>query len=107
MFTVLGTVSGVSSPLSCSCRVLLESTQLEGTVAGRGRASPLAPLRETWVQFPGWEVWEVPLEKEMQPTPVFLPGESLGQRSLAAYTVHGITRVRHDLELPFFLSGWL
>ena len=44
MFTVLGTVSGVSSPLSCSCRVLLESTQLEGTVAGRGRASPLAPL---------------------------------------------------------------
>ena len=28
-------------------------------------------------------------------TPVFLPGESHGQRSLAA-TVHGLTRVGHD-----------
>ena len=26
--------------------------------------------------------WEDPLEEEMQPTPVFLPGESYGQRSL-------------------------
>lgn len=41
---VLGAMSGVSDPLSCSSRVLLESTQLEGTVAGRGRALPLAPL---------------------------------------------------------------
>ena len=29
------------------------------------------------------------LEKEMQPTPVFLPGESLGQRSLVDYTPWG------------------
>ena len=27
-----------------------------------------------------------PLEKETQPTPVFLPGESHGQRSLAGYS---------------------
>ena len=31
----------------------------------------------------------------MPPTPVFLPGESYGQRSLAI--VHGVARVIHDL----------
>ena len=34
---------------------------------------------ETWVRSLGWED---PLEKEMQPTPVFLPRESHGRRSL-------------------------
>ena len=29
---------------------------------------------------------EDPLEKEMQPTPVFLPGESHGQRRLVGYS---------------------
>ena len=29
--------------------------------------------------------WEGPLEEEMQPTPVFLPGEFHGQSSLAGY----------------------
>ena len=29
--------------------------------------------------------WEDPLEREWQPTPVFLPGKSHGQRSLAGY----------------------
>ena len=33
--------------------------------------------------------WEDPLEKEMEITPVFLPGVSHGQRSLVGYsTVH-------------------
>ena len=30
--------------------------------------------------------WEDPLEEGMTPTPVFLPGESHGQRSLAGYS---------------------
>ena len=37
-------------------------------------------MQETQVQILDWED---PLEKEMQPTPVFLPGEFHGQRSLA------------------------
>ena len=37
------------------------------------------PMRETWVQALGRED---PLEEGMQPTAVFLPGESHGQRSL-------------------------
>ena len=33
--------------------------------------------------------WEDPLEKEWLPTPVFLPGEFHGQRSLANYSPWG------------------
>ena len=32
------------------------------------------------------------MEKEMQPTPVFLPGESHGQRSLRGATAHGVPK---------------
>ena len=43
-------------------------------------------MEETRVQS---QDWEDPLEKEMQPTPVFLPGESHGQRSLVGYSPKG------------------
>ena len=39
--------------------------------------------QEPWVRSLGWED---PLGKEKQPTPVFLPGKSHGQRSLAGYS---------------------
>ena len=35
--------------------------------------------------------WEDPLEKGMEPTPVFWPGKSHGQRSLAGYSPWGRT----------------
>ena len=38
---------------------------------------------KTWVQSPGWED---PLKEGIQPTPVFLPGESHGQRNLVGYS---------------------
>ncbi|XP_070322052.1 coiled-coil domain-containing protein 191 isoform X9 [Odocoileus virginianus] len=43
----------------------------------------LPAMQETWVQFLGWED---PPERKWQPTPLFLPGESHGQRSLAGYS---------------------
>ena len=43
-------------------------------------------IQETQVRSMGQED---PLEKGMQPTPVFLPGESHGQRSLTAYRPWG------------------
>ena len=43
-------------------------------------------------------------EKEWQPTPVFLPGESHGQRSLACYSVHGVSRVRHNLATKLLIT---
>ena len=49
-------------------------------------------MQEIRVQFLSWEN---PLERKLQPTPVSLPGESHGQRSLAGYS--GITKVEHDL----------
>ena len=52
-------------------------------------------MPEIWVQSLGWED---PLEKEMQPTPIFLPEEAHGQRSLVGYTQSmGSQRVRHEL----------
>ena len=45
------------------------------------------------------QVWslgrEDPLEKGWQPTPVFLPGESHGQRSLVGYSLWG----RKELDM--------
>ena len=46
----------------------------------------LPAMQETQVRFLGWED---SLENEMQPIPVFLPGESHGQRSLAGYSPCG------------------
>ena len=42
----------------------------------------LSAVQEAWVRFLGWED---PLEKAMA-TPVFLPGEFYGQRSLMGYS---------------------
>ena len=46
----------------------------------------LPAMQETWVPSLGRED---PLEKEWQPTPAFLPGESHGQRSQAGYSPWG------------------
>ena len=51
-------------------------------------------MQETQVQF---QSQEDPLEKKWQATPVFLPGESYGQRSLEGYSPWGHKRVRHEL----------
>ena len=65
----------------------------------------LPAMRETWVRSLGREH---PLEKEMQPTPVFLPGRSHGQRSLAGYSPWDhkeldMTEQRH-FHFPSFMS---
>ena len=46
----------------------------------------LPTMQETWVRFLGWED---PLEEEIQPTSVFLPGKSHGQRSLKGFSLWG------------------
>ena len=42
-------------------------------------------------------VGKIPWRREWQPTPVFLPGESHGQRSLVCDSPWGCKRVGHDL----------
>ena len=39
-------------------------------------------------RFDPW-VWKIPWRRKWQPTPVFLPGESHGQRNLAGYSPGG------------------
>ena len=46
-------------------------------------------MQETW--FPSW-VEKIPWRREWQPTPVFLPGEFHGQKSLVGYTVQGVAK---------------
>ena len=43
-------------------------------------------MQDTWVRSLGQED---PLQREWQLTPVFLPGESHGQRSLVGYSPRG------------------
>ena len=54
----------------------------------------LPAMQEIQVWFLGQED---PMERKWQPTPVFLPGKSHGQRSLEGYSPCGRKRVRHDL----------
>ena len=39
----------------------------------------------------------IPWRRKWQPTPVFLPGKSRGQRSLVGYSLWGRRKVGHDL----------
>ena len=50
-------------------------------------------MQETWVQFLDQED---PWRRKWQPTPVFLPGKSHGQRSLVGCSPWGLKRVRLD-----------
>jgi len=43
-------------------------------------------------------ILKIPWRRAWQPTPVFLPGEPYGQRSLAGYSTWGCKRVRYDLS---------
>ena len=59
-------------------------------------------MLEMWVQSLGWED---PLEKGMATTPVFLPGESYGQRNLEVATIHGVPKSQTQLkQLSMHLS---
>ena len=53
---------------------------------GAQRVKHLPAVRETWASFLGGED---PLEEEVALSPVFLPGKSPGQRSLAGCSPQG------------------
>ena len=56
----------------------------------------LPAMQETWVR-------KIPWRRKWQPTPVFLPGKSHGQRSLVGYSPWG-RRVRYDWVTNTFTS---
>ena len=55
--------------------------------------------QETWIRSLGWEY---PLEKEMEPTPVFLLGKSHRQRSLVGYSPWDCKESDMTEQLSFF-----
>ena len=73
----------------------------------------LPAMQKMQVQSLGWEE---SLEKEMAPTPVFLPEELCGQRSLAGYSPWGhkesdvteqLSIAQHMQSTSCETSGWM
>ena len=93
------------SPPGSSVRGLLQARMLEWVAlpssrgSSRPRTSPVAQMVKESAcnaggagSVPGSGGF--PWRREWQPTPVFLPGESNGQRSLAGYSLHGVAQSR-------------
>ena len=62
-----------------------ESEFLQGFPSGTNGKEPACQWRRHRCRFNPW-VGKIPWRKAWQPTPVFLPGGSHGQRSLAGYS---------------------
>ena len=56
-------------------------------------------------RFNPW-VWKIPWRREWQLTPVFLPGEFHGQRSLAGYSLWGRKELDTTERLRFHFHVW-
>ena len=69
-----------------SCLTLLQPYGLYWASLVAQRLKRLPAMRET--RFNPW-VGKLPWRRKWQTTPVFLPGESHGQRSLAGYSLRG------------------
>ena len=65
----------------CKCFSHLQASQVALESAWQCRRG------QRW-GFKPW-VWKIPWRRKWQPTPVFLPGESQGQRSLVGYSPRG------------------
>ena len=63
---------------------------LTGNVSGK--ESTYQCRRPKKCRFNSW-VGKIPWKRAWQPTPVFLPGESHGQRSLVGYSLWGCTEL--------------
>ena len=84
-----------TSVQSLGCKDPLEKEMAtESSILGASLVAPMvktsSAMQETRVQS-----LEIPWRREWLPTPVFSPGESHGQRSLAGYSPWG-RKVRHD-----------
>ena len=67
-------------------RILLTYTELHWWLSGKESACRCKRYR-----FDPW-VGKIPWRRKWQPTPVFLPGKSHGQRSLLGYSPMGLQR---------------
>ena len=68
----------------CS-KLLIRDMQIKTAIEGDS-VKNLPAMQKTWVHF---RFRKIPWRKKWQPTPVFFPGESHGQRTLAGYSPWG------------------
>ena len=70
-----------------------------GFPGGTSGKEPICQCRR--LKRRGFDPWvgKIPWRRAWQATPVFLPGESHGQRSLAGYSPGACKRVRHNLAI--------
>ena len=96
------------NPALLHCRQILyldASDLLQGHTARKWQSRDLNPDRwRSWLKNPPCQcrrckrcridpwVGKMPWRRKWQPTPVFLPGKSHGQRSLVGYIVHGVAK---------------
>ena len=92
------TVHGIKESWTLLCNQLLlsfsnRSLHHQGLPWWLSGEESTCPCRR-WVQSLGWKD---PWRRKQLPTPVFLPGKSHGQRSLASYSPLYCRRIIHDL----------
>ena len=75
-----------------------------------GRASLVSQMVKNppAMRRPGFDPWagEDPLEKDMATTPIFLPGESHGQKSLVYYSSWGHKELDTTEQLSTHTDAW-
>ena len=83
---------------ACQCRSEIKRRSvLSNSLRPHGLYSPWnSPGQNTGVGSLSW-VEKIPWRRKWQPTSVFLPGKSHGQRSLAGYSPWSLKRVWHNL----------
>ena len=80
-----------ASSIWTAATLLLEFNFLTGVRWLRGKESTCQCRR---CRF---DLWKIPWRRKWQPTPVFLPVKSRGQRSLVGYSPQGRKRAGHHL----------
>ena len=85
--------------LFAACNMNYCILQNSGGFPGGSVVKNLPAMQETWRhRFNPW-VGKIPWRRKWQPAPVFLPGETHGQRSLVDYIVHGVAKNRTPLSM--------
>ena len=80
-------LKGQRSQITEATHVLIDRTLERAQMVKKKKKICLQCRRSV---FDPW-VWKIPWRREWVPTPVFLPGESRGQRSLTGYSPRGHT----------------
>ena len=98
-------MSEPSLPTTSTLPAKLEGTSIcaytSGDASGKEPVCPCRRLRRS--EFYPW-VGKIPWRRAWQPTPVFLPEESCGQRNLVGYSPWGREESDTTERLPFHFS---